>query len=560
VPEGTADLTAAGRAADRLRPARSSRLLRAGALVLGGLTALPLAVLFAAWATPETEVWQHLAATVLPGLLRNTVALLLGVAAGTLVLGCGLAWLTARCDFPGRRWLDWALMLPLALPAYVLAFVVQGLFDAAGPLQTLLREGLAIRGVGLEARGTGWVIAVLTLAFYPYVYLLARAAFLGIGRGTLEAARLLGLGPWGTFFRVVLPTARPAIVAGLALAIMETLADFGAVSVFNYDTFTTAIYKAWFGLFNLPAAAQLASLLLLLVALALAAERRLRGRARFDETARGAPPPRVVLTGWRAGLAAGAAGAVVAAGFVLPMAQLLWWALASPAAGIDARYWTLLAHTLLLGGSAAVVTVAGALLVGLARRQFSDRPTRTAVALSALGYALPGSVLAVGVMMSLAGIDNALNTAWRLAGGASLGPVLGGSIAALLLAYLIRFLAVADGPVGSALERLRPSVVDAARTLGARGLDLARRIYLPLLRPGLVTAALLVLVEVMKEMPATLLLRPFGWDTLAVRIFEFTSEGEWQRAALPAITLVLAGLGPVIWLARRSAAGHGGGR
>lgn len=538
------------------RPGRSG-LLRLGALLLGAATAVPLAVLFAAWASPETEVWRHLATTVLPGLLRNTAALLLGVGIGTLGLGCGLAWLTARCDFPGRRWLDWALMLPLALPAYVLAFVTHGLFDATGPVQRLLSLVPGMTGISFEARGTGWVIGVLTLAFYPYVYLLARAAFLGLGRGTLEAARLLGLGPWGTFFRVVLPTARPAIVAGVALALMETLADFGAVSVFNYDTFTTAIYKAWFGLFNLPAAAQLASLLLLIVALALVGERRLRGEARFHETARGAPPPRVVLAGWRAALATSLAGLVVAVGFALPMAQLVGWVATSQGPGLDQRYWTLLAHTLVLGASAALVTVAGALVVGLARRQLRDRASRVAVELSALGYALPGSVLAVGVMMTFAGVDNALNTLWRLLGGGSLGPVLGGSIAALLLAYLVRFLAVANGPVASALERLRPSVVEAARTLGARGLDLARRVYLPLLRPGLLTAALLVLVEVMKEMPATLLLRPFGWDTLAVRIFEFTSEGEWQRAALPAVTLVLAGLGPVIWLARRSAATPG---
>jgi len=540
----------------RLHGPPPNRPLRAAVLLVGALTAVPLAVLFSAWASPETAVWEHLAATVLPNLLRNTAALVLGVGIGTLILGCGLAWLTARCEFPGRRWLDWGLMLPLALPAYVLAFVVQGLFDTAGPVQRLLSQIPGLERVSFEARGTPWVIAVLTLAFYPYVYLLARAAFLGIGRGTLEAARLLGLGPWGTFLRVVLPTARPAIVAGLALAVMETLADFGAVSVFNYDTFTTAIYKAWFGLFNLPAAAQLASLLLLLVALALAGERRLRGAARFHETARGAPPPRIRLAGWRAILAATAGGAVLAAGFVLPMTQLVGWVAVSAGGGLDDRYWALLGRTLLLGGSAALVTVTGALLIGLARRRLGDRPSRIAADLSALGYALPGSVLAVGVMLSFAGIDNALNTLWRLAGGGSLGPVLSGSIAALLLAYLIRFLAVANGPVDSALERLRPSVVEAARALGARGLDLARRIYLPLLRPGLLTAALLVLVEVMKEMPATLLLRPFGWDTLAVRIFEFTSEGEWQRAALPAVTLVLAGLGPVIWLARRSAGAH----
>lgn len=536
--------------------ARGRWLLRSAALALGAVTAFPLAVVFAAWLSPETAVWEHLAATVLPGLLHNTLVLLLGVAAGTLVLGCSLAWLTARCEFPGRRWLDWALMLPLALPAYVLAFVVQGLLEPNGLLGRAIRGLTGIERLSIEARGTGWVIGVLTLAFYPYVYLLARAAFLGIGRGTLEAARLLGLGPVASFFRISLPMARPAIVAGLALALMETLADFGAVSVLSFDTFTTAIYKAWFGLFNLPAAAQLASLLLLSVMLTLMGERRLRGRARFHGSARGAPPPRIHLLGWRGVLAAATAGAVVTAGFALPVAQLIGWAVTSAATGLDIRYWTLLFRTLLLGSSAVLVTVGGALLIGLARRQFNDRATRAAVTLSSLGYALPGSVLAVGVMLGFTGIDNGLAALCRLFGRDSQGPLLGGSIAALLLAYLIRFLAVANGPVGSALELLRPSLIEAARSLGSRGLDLTWRIYLPLLRPGLVTAALLVLVEVMKEMPATLLLRPFGWDTLAVRIFDLTSEGDWRGAALPAVTLVLASLGPVIWLARHSAGGY----
>ncbi len=544
----------AGRRRPAAIPPSAGRLLRTAALALGAAVAVPLAVLFSVWAAPQTEVWEHLAATVLPGLVRNTLVLLAGVGAGTLLLGGGLAWLTARCDFPGRRWLDVGLMLPLALPAYVLAFVVQGTLDAAGPLQSALRAHFGPAAPGFEVRGTGWVVAILTLAFYPYVYLLARQAFLALGRGTLEAARLLGLGPWGTFFRVALPAARPAIVAGLSLALMETLADFGAVSVLGYDTFTTAIYKAWFGLFNLPAAAQLASLLLLFVALALFGERRLRGRARFHETARGAPPPRLRLTGARGWAAAAAAFAVVAAGFVVPTAQLVHWAWATASAELDARYLSLLWRTLLLGGSAALVTVAGALVVSLARRQFADAPTRAAVGLAALGYALPGSVLAVGVMMCFAAVDNGLNALWQMAGGQRLGPVLGGSIAALLLAYLVRFLAVAAGPTGSALERLRPSTVEAARSLGARGADLLRRVYFPLLRPGLLTAALLVLIEVMKEMPATLLLRPFGWDTLAVRVFEFTSEGDWRRAALPAVTLVLAGLPPVAWLARRTTA------
>jgi iron(III) transport system permease protein len=520
---------------------------------LAAVTAVPLAVILAAWATPETEVWRHLASTVLPELIRNTVSLLVGVGTGVFVLGCGFAWLTARCEFPGRAWLDWALMLPLAVPAYVLAFVVQGQLDASGPLQTALRGWLGPAAPRFEVRGTGWVTAVLVLAFFPYVYLLARSAFLSLGRGSLEAARLLGLGPWGTFLRVALPAARPAIVAGVALAVMETLADFGAVSVFNYDTFTTAIYKAWFGLFSLPAAAQLASLLMLLVALALVGERGLRGRSRFHEGSRSAPPDRLRLDGWRGWLATAGAIVLVLFAFGLPMAQLAWWATRAAVTELDARYWELVLRTLLLGGSAAVVTVAAAMTVALARRHLPDRTTRLAADVSALGYALPGSVLAVGIMLALTAVDNALNTLRQAVLGGTPEPWLSGSLAALLLAYLARFMAVALGPVSSALERLRPSLGEAARSLGARGTDIVRRVYLPLLRPGILTGALLVMVEVMKEMPATLLLRPFGWETLAVRIFEFTSEGDWQRAALPAVTLVGAGLLPVIWLVRRSA-------
>jgi len=527
--------------------------LRLGAIALAAVTAVPLAVVVAAWMTPETEVWRHLAATVLPELIRNTFTLLVGVGIGVFLLGCGLAWLTARCDFPGRSWLDWALMLPLAVPAYVLAFVVQGQLDASGPVQSALRAWLGPTSPRFEVRGTGWVTAVLVLAFFPYVYLLARSAFLSLGRGSLEAARLLGLGPWGTFLRVALPAARPAIVAGVSLALMETLADFGAVSVFNYDTFTTAIYKAWFGLFSLPAAAQLASLLMLVVALALLGERRLRGRSRFHEASRSAPPERIRLAGLRGWLAAAAAIGVVALAFALPMGQLVWWAARTAATELDARYWELVARTLLLGSSAAVVTVAAAMTIALARRHLPDRAARLAADVSALGYALPGSVLAVGIMLALTGVDNVLNTLQQAVVGGTPGPWLSGTLLALLLAYLARFMAVALGPVGSALERLRPSLAEAARSLGVRGTDIVRRVYFPLLRPGILTGALLVMVEVMKEMPATLLLRPFGWETLAVRIFEFSSEGDWQRAALPAVTLVAAGLLPVIWLVRRSA-------
>lgn len=542
------------------RPAASlwrTRVWRISTFTLAALVALPLLQIFSGWLQTENSVWQHLAETVLADLVLNTITLLFGVAVGVLLLGVGLAWLTTMCEFPGRRFFDWALMLPLAIPSYVLAFVALGLLDHTGPVQTAVREMFG-NDVTLPAiRSTGGVISVMVLVLYPYVYMLARSAFLTQGTGTLEAARVLGLGPWAACFRVAIPMARPAIVAGTSLALMETLADFGTVAVFNYDTFTTAIYKAWFGLFNLQAAAQLASLLLLFVALSLFGERSLRGHARFAEGARRNRPLRHALTGWR-GWGAGLIALIVfMLAFVFPVLQLLSWAWEVATEELDSRYLSLLGHTLLLGLVAMGLTVSAALLLALARRYQKDRSTAVAVNIATLGYALPGSVLAVGVMLTFTGIDNFINTIASLLGQEATGQMLGGTLLALLLAYMVRFMAVAFGPVESGLARIRPSLAEAGRNLGASSGEVLRRIYLPLLRPGLLTAALLVLVDVMKEMPATLLLRPFGWDTLAVRIYEMTSEGEWERAALPAITLVLAGLLPVILLVKRSAQHHG---
>ncbi len=542
------------RAAVARRPACPAR---AGALALAATVAVPLAVLVLAWVSPQGEVWRHLASTVLPDLVRNTLVLMVGVGLGTLVVGTGLAWATAMYEFPGRRVFEWALVLPLAMPVYVLAFVAIGLLDFSGPVQALLRDLLGPgRHAFPEVRSAGGVIAVMVLALYPYVYLLARTAFLAQGRSTLEAARTLGLSSRAVFFRVALPMARPAIAAGVVLALMETLADFGAVAAFNYDTFTTAIYKAWFGLFNLQAAAQLATLLLLFVAAALVLEHALRGRGRYASSGRRAAEHRQRLTGARGWLVSAAAGTVLGLAFVVPMVQLLVWGWEVLARDLDARYLALVQHTIGLSAVAALVTVAGAFLLGATARHCPGPTVKAAVRVGTLGYALPGSVLAVGVMLSFAWLDGHLAgwlEAWT---GRPPGPILVGSLLGLLLAYLVRFLAVAFGPVDSALEQVRPSLREAARGLGAGRLRLLRQVYLPLLRPGLLAGLLLVFVEVMKEMPATLLLRPFGWDTLAVRIYELTSEGEWERAALPALALVLVGLIPVILLVRRATPGR----
>lgn len=526
---------------------------------VAALVLLPISVLLLSWAQIDREIWSHLWETQMTRLLGNTLVLVAGVGVGVTVLGVSLAWLTSLCEFPGRRWLDWALMLPFAVPAYVLAFVFVGLLDFSGPVQTLLREWF---GSGLRlprVRSTGGVITVLVLVFYPYVYLLARTAFLAQGRGLMEAARVLGLSPLAAFWRVALPMARPAIGAGLALAIMETLADFGTVSVFNFDTFTTAVYKTWYGFYSLSSATQLASLLLLFVMLVLLGERYSRGRSGVpNERPRGAALYR--LRGWKAFAASAWCLLVFACAFVIPVLQLLVWVWQKGRFDLDERYWGLILHSLYLGGFAAVLTVAVALLLAFARRLSPSPAVRSAVGISNLGYALPGSVLAVAIMLAFSWLDNHAVIPLSSALGGAGKPLLLGSLGALLVAYLIRFMAVAYNPLEGALARIRPSLPEASRSLGVGGAGLFFRVYLPLLLPGALSAALLVFVDVLKEMPATLLMRPFGWDTLAVRVFEMTSEGEWARAALPALTLVLVGLFPVIGLIRRSARQSGSSR
>lgn len=536
---------------ERRRHYWQARLWHLPVWFMAALVLMPVSVIVLSWGDAQTDIWQHLIQTQLGRLLENTLILVVGVGLWTLLLGVSLGWLVAVCDFPGRRWLDWALMLPLAVPTYVVAFVFLAVTDYAGPIQTLWRAWLGSDTPFLPVRGPLGVVFIMTCVLYPYVYMLARSAFMAQGRGLTDAARLLGQGPWGAFWHVALPMARPAIAVGVSLALMETLADFGAVAVFNYDTFTTAIYKSWFGFFNLTAAAQLASLLLLFVALALFAEQKGRGRSRFHQTPK-REVQRYELTGVTAWLASGFCLAVFVMAFVIPISQLMLWTWHQGLEALTQRYWDLVRHTFVLGGTAAVTTTALALAVAYGQRLLGRHQISGAVRLASLGYALPGSVLAVGIMIAFAFIDRELiNPIQRLIGQPE-QQLLVGTLLALILAYAIRFFSVAFGPVQSSLERIRPSYQDAAHSLGATQWRVLWRVYLPLLTPGLLTAGLLVLVDTMKEMPATLLLRPFGWDTLAVRIYELTGEGRWRMAALPALTLVVLSIPPVMLMIRQS--------
>jgi iron(III) transport system permease protein len=534
----------------RYHPQQGWRLVP---FLVAALVLIPVGTVMSSLFMPASDVWQHLVETTLTDLLVNTFWLALGVAFGTTLLGVSLAWFTAVCEFPGRQFFSWALLLPFAIPAYVTAFVALGLFDYIGPIQTALRAWL---GTDLSwfpnVRSRAGVIIVMVLAFYPYVYLLARNAFLTQGKRSLEAAQSLGFSRTQGFFHLALPMARPWIAGGMMLALMETLADFGTVAVFNYDTFTTAIYKAWFAMFSLPAASQLASLLIVIVFAMIVLEQQFRSRMRYAENRQSARGDRVPLHGWRAWTVTGFASITLFLAFLLPVAQLAVWTARVFARDFDDRYLEFLWHSLLLSGSAALLTCFVTLLVVYAVRHEGGPMVRAAVRLSTIGYALPGAVLAVGIFIPVAWLDNQLSDIAMRLFNMETGLLIQGTLATMLIAYLTRFLAVSYNPIDSAMQRITASIDEAARGLGSNGWNTLRRIHLPMLRGGIFTAATLVFVDVMKEMPITLMTRPFGWDTLSVRIFEMTTEGQWEQAALPAVALVLAGLLPLIFFVRQT--------
>ena len=545
------------------RPSRSGRRRRppgwavasllVALVVAGPLAALPLSFVL------EPSAFGAVADSLLGEALRASVVLALGVGAGTLLLGGSLAALVSFYDFPGRRWLDWALVLPLAMPAYVLVFVLLGQYDEASPLQSTLR---ALLGDGFqlpEVRSTAGAIVVLTLVLYPYVYILGRGAFLEQSRDTMEAARTLGLGHGRAIRRVALPLARPALAAGAALAVMEALADFGAVNLLNYRAMTDAIYRVWYGAFDQAAALQLATILLGLSLALIALERLMRGRARYHGAlARGEAVVPRRLHGPRAALAAALPVLLLVLVLAGPVIQLVAWAIGSLGEGAAAADLARDALTsLALAGLAALLAAATATVVVYGRRTRPSRLGSVAARLGTLGYAVPGTVVAVAVYTPLAWLDRRIVDGGRDVLGIDLGLLFTGTILGLVVAYVVRFQALAFFSVDSRMRRVDPALDDAARSLGADANRVLADVHLPLLWPGIVTAALLVFVEVMKELPATALLRPLGGDTLAVAVWEATRDSRFEVAALPALLIVAVGLVPVV-LAIRYARGDAG--
>jgi iron(III) transport system permease protein len=548
--------------ARRARGQGDPHLGRAVALAAfcGALVALPVLGVFGSFRelTAALDTLQHLAATVIPSALVETGVLAAGVGVGVTALGASTAWVVATCEFPGRRVFEWALLLPLAMPAYIVAYAYTDYLQFSGPLQSALRAAFGWQHGDYwfpEIRSITGAAFVFTVVLYPYVYLLARTAFLARTAAMIDAARSLGLSPWQTWWRVNLPLARPAIAAGVLLALMETIADYGASAYFGLQTFTTAIYRAWFSLGDRAAASQLASVLLLLVLVLFYVEHRARGRARFfTPTASQRPAPRSQLSGARAAGALALCTAPVVLGFALPLALLVRLLLPAWQTLDWARYGSWVGNTLAIGAAAAVLVLAAVLALAYTARSVTQGRAallvRAAVKLMSLGYAVPGAVIAVGVLIPLAALDNRLNAALAAAFGAGPGLLLTGSVFALLYGYLVRYFAVGYQSVESGLARITPAMDASARSLGSSSLDTFARVHLPILRPSVLAAALLVFVDVMKELPATLVLRPFNFDTLAVIAYQMASDERLGEAALPALTIVAAGVVPVALLSR----------
>ena len=523
-------------------------------ILLATLLSLPIFTIASFLLYPSNEVWQHLRETVLNEYLLNSALLMLGVAAATLVIGVGCAWLTSLCVFPGKKLFAWALLMPLAFPGYIIAYTYTGMFDFAGPVQSWIRD---LTGWGYqdyyfpEIRSLGGAITMFSLVLYPYVYLLSRAAFLEQSVCVLEVSRTLGCSVWSSFYRVALPLARPAIVAGVSLALMETLADYGTVSFFGLGVFTTGIFRTWFGLGDGAAAAKLAAILLMFVFTLVIIERWSRKRARYHHTSsRYSTLPQYRLRGYRALLAFSACFFPLFFGFILPAGQLALWALETWDSMVDASFVALTLNSVMLAASAAALAVVLALFLGYGKRQFNGKAVAASVRVVATGYAIPGTVVAVGVIIPLAWFDNRIDSLLTGYFGISTGLLLSGSLFALMFAYMVRFLAVSVQSVESGLGKIRQSMDEAARSLSYTPTQILLRVHLPLMKATVLTAFLIVFVDVMKELPATLILRPFNFNTLAVRAFELAGDERLADSSTAALMIVVVGLVPVLLLSR----------
>lgn len=525
------------------------------AVLVAVICFLPMLAVAIAAFSGGTGTVTHLISTVLPRYAGNTALLVALVSIGTFCLGVGAAWLVTMTRFPGVRFFEIALVLPLAFPAYVLAYAYTYILDHPGIVQSTLRDvmGWGPRDYWFpEVRSLGGAAMMLILVLYPYVYLLARASFLQQSGTTFLAARALGSGAWAAFFRVSLPLARPAIAGGVLLAVMETIADFGTVAYFGVQTFATGIYTSWFSLADRGGAAQLALCLLSFALLLAMLERIQRGRAKYyDPSRRSQDKVQLQLKGSQAALAIALCLIPVLLGCVLPVVILFSMGLGSEQDLLSARYLGFIQNSLTLAGIAAGVTVSAAVAVGFFQRLRPGQFSNGTAYIARLGYAVPGGVVAVGLLVPFAAFDNALDAWMRSTFDISTGLLITGSIWLLILAYMVRFLAAALGAYEGGQAMVHANMDAASRSLGQTPFGTLRRVHLPILTPSLLTALLIVFVDVMKELPATLIMRPFNYDTLAVQAYRLASDERLEGAAVPSLVIVAMGLLPVILICRQ---------
>ena len=512
-----------------------------GQVLIGIFLALPSLFILSDLLGPYSETWEHLRDTVLISYIANSTILLVGVGLGTLFIGVGTAWLVAMCEFPGRNFLSWGLLLPLAMPTYIIAYAYTDLMDVLGPIQTGLRMAFdweVGEYVFPPIRSIGGAIFVMSFVLYPYVYLLARIAFLNQSGSLIETGRSLGLNSWQCFRKIALPIARPAIVAGLSLALMETLADFGTVEYFGIGVFTTGIFRTWYGLGDLQTASQLSAMLLLAVLALMMLERISREKLRFYNPTKNLRTSRHQLSKALGNFCFSLGMIPVCVGFLFPALRLLALSAKDGLSSINLDFLVLIWNTFSIAASASILCLSLAVLLVYGKRLTSGKISAAALRLATSGYAIPGTVIAIGVLMVLSFIDHVTNV------------FVSGSILALLFAYTVRFIAISTQSIESGLEQIRPNIDESSQILGATSFRMIRSIHFPLIRGSMITASLLVFVDVLKELPATLILRPFDFNTLAVKTYELAGDERLADASLPALTIVMAGIIPVILLTK----------
>ena len=524
-----------------------------GILLLAALFTSPIFAVLGIALESSGDAWAHLASTVLGTYISQTFGLIVGVGAGVLVIGVSTAWLVTMFDFPGRRVLQWALLLPLAMPAYIAAYTYTDVLEFAGPVQTALRQLFGWQSPRdywfPEIRSLGGAVTFMSLVLYPYVYLLARSAFVEQSQDLWDAARGLGRGTWSCFAKVGLPLARPAIAVGVLLALMETLNDFGTVDYFAVQTLTVGVYRVWFGMNNAPAAAQLATMVLALVLVMAALERTARGRRRY-QFSHSVPRrnPLARLDGIRGTLALLACATPVALGFAIPAVLMAASAVGSTETAVGVSTLGLAVNSVAVAGVAALVCLCAGLFLAYGARLSGTPLVKTATRVASIGYTIPGVVLAVGVLIPAAALDNTIDAFMRTYFNAPTGLLFSGTLYALIFACTVRFLALSFGSLEAGLTKITPNMDAVARSLGHRPGGVLARVHLPLLRSSVLTGAMLVFVDAMKELPMTLILRPFNFNTLATHVYEYASYEAFEQAAPAALAIVAAGLAPVICL------------